>query len=91
MSAKPFWIVYIIEAENGNLYTGITTDLNRRFQEHSSKRKRAKFFSISSPKQILFKENYSSRCEASIREAEIKRMSRSQKLELISFSDSRLR
>ncbi len=86
MSSKICWVVYIIETESGKLYTGITTDLNRRFQEHSEKKRGAKFFSVSAPKRILFRENHSSRSEASIREAEIKRMKRSQKLELISSS-----
>jgi putative endonuclease len=86
MSLKESWTVYIVETESGKLYTGITTDLDRRFKEHLEKKRGAKFFSISAPKQILFQENHSNRSEASIREAEIKRMSRPQKLALINTS-----
>ena len=87
MSVKESWTVYIVETESGKLYTGITTDLDRRFKEHLEKKRGAKFFSISAPKRILLQENHSSRSEASIREAEIKRMSRPQKLALINSSD----
>lgn len=89
MSMKKSWIVYIVETESGKLYTGITTDLDRRFKEHLEKKRGAKFFSISAPKQILFQENHSSRSEASIREAEIKRMTRPQKLALINSAGLR--
>ncbi len=84
MSTKDRWIVYIVETESGKLYTGITTDLDRRFQEHLEKKRGAKFFSISAPKEILFQEIHPNRSEASAREAAIKKMSRTEKLELIS-------
>lgn len=87
MASKEFWTVYIVETESGKLYTGITTDLDRRFKEHLEKKRGAKFFSISAPKRILFQENHFNRSEASIREAKIKRMSRSQKLALINSSE----
>ena len=78
------WKVYIIQAENGFLYTGITTNLERRFQEHLNRQKGARFFSLSRPKIVLFQENYPCRSSASKRECEIKKMSRKQKLNLIS-------
>lgn len=81
------WTVYIVETETGLLYTGITTDLKRRFEEHAGKKRGAKFFSISSPKQILFQEDHPNRSEASSREAQIKRMSRHEKLTLIKSSE----
>lgn len=28
------WFVYLLECQNGRIYTGITTDVNRRFEEH---------------------------------------------------------
>jgi putative endonuclease len=81
------WTVYIVETEAGFLYTGITTDLKRRFQEHAGKKRGAKFFLISSPKKILFQENHPNRSEASSREAQIKKMSRLEKLALIKSSE----
>ncbi|MDF2549265.1 MAG: hypothetical protein K0S07_332 [Chlamydiales bacterium] len=78
------WQVYIILTETGKLYTGITKDLNRRFDEHLAHKGRgARFFSFSRPQKILFSESHPNRSEASKREAFIKSLSRSQKLTLI--------
>jgi putative endonuclease len=77
------WFVYIIEAENGNLYTGITTDLERRFSEHQSKQGGARFFHTSAAKQMVFHEPHPDRSSASKREATIKKLSRKAKLALI--------
>ncbi len=77
------WVVYIIEAESGNLYTGITKDLDKRFEEHRTGEKGASFFRLSPPKKILYTEFYENRSEATKREIEIKKMSRQQKLELL--------
>ncbi len=77
------WFVYIVEAENGNLYTGISTDLERRFAEHQSKKGGAKFFHSSPAKQIVFQETHPNRSSASKREAAIKKLTRKSKIELI--------
>jgi putative endonuclease len=82
------WEVYIIQSEAGHLYTGITTNLERRFADHQSQKKGARFFRISSPKCILFKEIQKNRSEASKRECEIKKMKREEKLKLISSCQS---
>jgi len=81
--SKKSWTVYIIQTDNGKLYTGITTDLKRRFLEHKESKRGAKFFKISGPKKIVYKECQPSRSKASKREAEIKKMKREQKLRLI--------
>ena len=80
---RPKWQVYIIEAANGQLYTGITTDLERRFAEHQESAKGAKFFNVSEPKKIVFREDHPDRSSATRRELEIKRMSREKKLALL--------
>lgn len=79
---KKNWEVYIIEAENGTLYTGITNDLEKRFSAHASS-KGARFFNTSPPKALLFRERHPSRSSASKREAEIKKLTRAEKLALI--------
>ena len=83
------WQVYIIKTNTGKLYTGITTDVKRRFGEHK-KNKGAKYFRLESPKEIVFLEVYKNRSEATRRELEIKRFNRSKKLKLISLKKSRL-
>jgi putative endonuclease len=82
MSESP-WFVYIVEAENGHLYTGITTNLARRLEQHQSKQGGARFFHTSSAKQIVFQENHPDRSSASKREAAIKKLSRKAKISLI--------
>jgi putative endonuclease len=82
------WEVYIIQADSGKLYTGITKDLSRRFAEHQSERKGARFFRFSSPKNILYREKHCNRSEATQREIQIKKMSRKQKFDLIQTINS---
>ncbi len=76
-------MVYIIESTCGKLYTGITTDIERRFDEHATNLKKgARFFRTSSPKKIVHTEKGLTRSEAGKREAAIKRMPRADKLKL---------
>ena len=77
------WQVYIVEAANGKLYTGITTDLERRFNEHAEGRQGARFFRTSEPVRIVWREAHPDRSSATKRELAIKQMSRQQKLALI--------
>ncbi len=79
------WQVYIIQTKTGKLYTGITTDLNRRFTEHSNK-KGAKYFRLEKPLGVVFTETCQNRSEATKRELEIKKLNRDEKLQLIKNS-----
>jgi len=76
------WFLYIIETEGGRLYTGITTDIERRFSQHQSG-KGAKYFHIDAPKQVVYRREFENRSVASKEEVRIKRLSRGQKLLLI--------
>jgi putative endonuclease len=84
------WYVYIIETKCAKLYTGITTDLTRRYEEHSSMReggtKGAKFFRAHEVNRMVWSERHTSRSMASKREAEIKTMPRAKKLALLATS-----
>lgn len=73
----------MIETDAGKLYTGISTDPIRRFVEHLTGLKGAKYFRGSEPRDIVYLEEWENRSEASIREAEIKRMTRQGKEALI--------
>lgn len=77
------WFVYIVEAENGHLYTGITTDIERRFKQHQTQQGGARFFHTSAAKRLVYQENQPDRSHASKREAEIKKLPRKAKLALI--------
>lgn len=82
---RPSWWVYLIETESGKLYTGISTDVERRFTEHcqSAGNKGAKFFRTERPQTIVYREQCFDRSAASKREAAIKKLSRRAKCQLI--------
>ena len=80
------WTVYIILCSDETFYTGITTDLQRRFDQHASG-SGAKYFRGRQPLQIVYRESGHSRSSASMREAQIKALSRAEKSILV-FSES---
>ena len=82
------WQVYIILCSDGSLYTGITTDVKRRFAQHLSG-KGAKYFRGRSPSDLVYVENDHDRSSASRREAQIKKLGRVEKRRLI-FSPNNL-
>jgi len=82
------WFVYIVQTECKQLYTGISTDVERRFHEHCQvfegiSEKGAKYFRGKKPLAIVYRETYENRAEASKREYQIKKMSASKKRVLI--------
>ena len=82
-ASKP-WFIYIIETEKGLYYTGITTDVKRRFEEHkSAKNLKAKFFRGKIPKKIVYLDSSPNRSEASKSEVKIKKLSKPQKIKLV--------
>lgn len=76
------WSVYIILCRDDSLYTGITTDVSRRFAQHLAQ-KGAKYFRGRQPKQLVYLETGHSRSSASKREIAIKKLSRQDKLQLV--------
>jgi putative endonuclease len=82
----------MIQASDGSLYTGITTDVDRRFNEHLkgklAGKKGAKYFQGRKPKKIVYVEAGHDRSSASKREAAIKRLRREQKLALIDLTQA---
>lgn len=82
-AATPNWSLYIIEASDASLYTGITTDVERRFEEHLNCQKGAKYFNGRKPLGIVYREDGHTRSSASRREMEIKKLSRHDKQNLI--------
>ncbi|MBX2807689.1 MAG: GIY-YIG nuclease family protein [Cellvibrionaceae bacterium] len=75
----------MIRSHKNYLYTGITTNISRRFQEHldvytgKPKAKGAKFFRQHQPIQVVYQKAYASRAEASRQESYIKRLSTAEK------------
>lgn len=78
-----FYTVYILRCSDKTLYTGITTDLQRRLHEHNNSDKGAKYTKLRRPVEVVYSEDLENRSLASKREYEIKKLSREKKLELI--------
>lgn len=77
------WFLYIVRCADDTFYTGITTDLVRRIGEHNTKGVGAKYTRARQPVVLVYEEKLKGRSEALIREAEIKKLSRQQKIQLI--------
>ena len=78
------WWVYMIRCDDGSLYTGVSTDPERRFQEHLQHPQGAKYFNGRQPLAIVYTEPGHTRSSACQREAAIKKLKRTDKLTLIS-------
>jgi len=77
------WYVYIAECSDKSLYTGITTDIDRRISEHNNSNKGAKYTRSRRPIRLVYLESYKDRSIASRREYSIKKLKRVEKLSLI--------
>jgi len=78
------WFVYMVRCADNTLYTGVTTDVERRLKEHNSdNRKGAKYTRVRRPVQLVYSEEQPDRSSASKREYEIKQFSRTKKNSLI--------
>ncbi len=74
------WYMYVVKCRDGTLYTGVTTDLDRRVNEHNSSPKGAKYTATRRPVKLVYaieKEDRSSACKA---ESKFKKLSRKEKL-----------
>jgi len=81
------WYLYMVQCRDGRFYTGITTDLKRRMQEHRTNRG-SKFVRAFGFKRLLYTERLRTRSKALRREANIKKLSRAAKKALIAAAHS---
>ena len=73
------WYVYIIKCSDATLYTGVTTDIERRFREHKEGKTGAKYTRGRFPLEVVYTETCASRSEAQKREAVIKKLTKKEK------------
>ena len=76
------WKLYILRCRDGSLYTGITTDLEKRIAAHNSG-KGAKYTRGRGPLELVYSEDCAEHSAALRREMEIKSLTREEKLKLI--------
>ena len=72
------WHVYILECRSGTLYTGVTTDVDRRLLQHNAGKGGA-YTRAKKPVALTFKEVHLSRSSALKREAQIKEWPKAKK------------
>jgi len=75
--------VYILKCSDNTLYTGSTVDLVKRLREHNELKSGAKYTRARRPVEIVYQKVCNTFAIARAREAEIKKMSRKDKLLLI--------
>lgn len=79
------WYVYILRCSDNSLYTGITTDLERRIKEHNNSNKLgAKYTRVRRPVSLVYTEDFLNRKTASQKEYKLKRLTKSEKEKLVS-------
>ena len=90
-SLHKLWWVYIIVCTDNSLYTGITNNLIKRWQQHNATAegipgsRGAKFFRSRKPSQVVYLDIYPDRGSASKEESRIKSLPRSKKLILVKY------
>lgn len=79
------WYVYILRCADNSLYTGITTSISRRLNEHNNcNKKAAKYTRVRRPVNLAYAEQQLNRQEASRREYQLKKYSKEKKELLVS-------
>ena len=76
------WFVYLLECADGSYYTGITTDLERRVNEHNGGARGARYTRARQPVSLVYHEPAESRSAAASREYAIRTLPRSAKQQL---------
>jgi putative endonuclease len=83
-ATDPRWWLYVIRCHDGSLYTGVTTDVKRRFAEHQQQgAKTARYLRGRSPLQLAFSVPVGERGQALRMEYRVKQLSRADKLAMI--------
>lgn len=82
MNMESIWYLYILRCKDGTLYTGITTDVEKRLEAHRTGRG-AKYTRGRAPLELVYRETCGSHSDALKREWQIKGLSREDKQKLI--------
>ena len=84
------WQVYLLRCADQSLYAGVTTDLDRRLQQHNGQLAGgARYTQARRPVSLVWSEACDSRSDAQQREHALRRLSREQKLAIIAGAEER--
>lgn len=79
---KNTWHLYILRCRDGSLYTGITTDVEKRLEAHQNG-KGAKYTRGRAPLELVYREECGTHSDALKRELTVKALTREQKIQMI--------
>jgi putative endonuclease len=77
------WWLYTVRCKDGSLYTGVTTDLERRVNEHNDSKRGAKYTRSRRPVELVYTRECENRSQAQKAEWAFKQLPRAQKLQVI--------
>lgn len=78
------YYIYILKCNDGTLYTGSTNDIEKRIAVHNEGKTGAKYTKIRRPVELVYQEQFETKSDALKREHAIKKLSRIEKLKLLS-------
>ena len=84
------WYLYILKCSDFSLYTGVTSDIDKRIKEYNSK-KGGSYTRIRISVELIYKEQYGSKSQALKREAQLKGWTKKKKIALINGNKFKLR
>ena len=85
------WCVYLLRCSDGSLYAGITTNLDRRIEQHNTGKAGAKYTRSRRPVALAWSEAAEDRASASKREHAVRRLAKEEKEALVRTAGARLR
>ncbi len=77
------WFVYVVKCNDNTLYTGISTNVDKRIHAHNATKRGAKYTKSRRPVRLVYVEEYLTKSDAAKREYLIKQLSRIEKNKLI--------
>jgi putative endonuclease len=80
------WFLYVLRCADDTLYTGTTTDISRRIDEHNTKKCGAKYTKTRRPVELIFWLDFENRSQAQKAEYKFKKLTRTQKEKIINAS-----
>lgn len=85
---EQIWYLYILRCKDDTLYTGITTDVEKRLETHRAGRG-AKYTRGRTPLELVYRETCGTHSQALKREVEIKKLTRQEKQNLIGKTEEK--
>lgn len=85
MTSNRPWFVYFLRCNDNSLYTGITTDIERRLHQHNHTKLGAKYTRAKRPVTLVFIETAIDKSSASKREYKLRKLTKLHKERLVSI------